>query len=199
MSRLATPRKKPHAYPLQPIILPMFFIAVVSILALWNLKPAPYETIVSRFQMIDYDGRLVSEKDFLGQPLLVLFGYTHCQSVCPAQLLTVSKALQELGDDAQIRAIFVTVDPERDSLDLLHDFLSRFDPRINGLRGDQSALSEMMRSFRISATKMGQAANDYWIDHVTAIFLIDKKGQFVKIVDANRKPQAIALDLRRYL
>jgi protein SCO1/2 len=149
--------------------------------------------------MIDIDGRQVSEKDFLGHPLLAIFGYTHCQSVCPAQVLTVSKALQEMGYDAQIRAIFVTVDPEHDSASALHDFLAKFDPRIIGLRGDQAALSEMMRAFRVSAIKMGLIANDYWIDHDTAIFLMDKKGRFVKIIDGSRKPQDIASELKPYL
>src|SRR5262249_11521926 len=89
------------------------------------------------FSLTDPDGRTVTEKDFRGHPFLVFFGFTHCPDVCPTTLFEVSEVMKALGPDAdRVRALFITVDPERDTPKSLKDYLSSFDPHLSGLTGD---------------------------------------------------------------
>lgn len=175
-------------------------LAFAALVVFTSLKPPPPPStaIGGPFQLVAQNGQTVTEKDFLGRPFLVFFGYTHCPDVCHATLFEISEILGALGPDAKIGALFVTVDPERDSPEVIKDYLSNFDPRIVGVSGDRAAVDPVLREYRIYSKKASEGA-DYAVDHTTIVYLMDKNGRFVSSFNVGRKPADAARDLQRYL
>ena len=101
-------------------------------------------TIGGPFRLETGGGRIVTEADFKGEPYLVFFGYTHCPDVCPTTLFQISEVLRALGPEAKIKALFITVDPERDTPELMQSYAESFDPRIIGLSGDRAAMGRLV-------------------------------------------------------
>jgi len=151
------------------------------------------------FRLIDQDGRAVSERDFAGEPYLVFFGFTHCPDVCPTTLMELSDVLDKLGGDARIGALFITVDPERDTPAELKEYLSSFNPRFKGLTGDSAAIAQVAKSYRVYLKKVPLDNGDYTMDHTALVYLMDKNGKFVAPFNLKRRPEDAAADLRRYL
>ncbi len=151
------------------------------------------------FRLIDQDGRAVSERDFAGEPYLVFFGFTHCPDVCPTTLMELSDVLDKLGGDARIGALFITVDPERDTPAELKEYLSSFNPRFKGLTGDPAAIAQVAKSYRVYLKKVPLDNGDYTMDHTALVYLMDKNGKFVAPFNLKRRPEDAAADLRRYL
>ena len=107
------------------------------------------------FKLIDQDGRALSDADLKGHPFLVFFGFTHCPDVCPTTLFEVSEVLRALGPDAdRTRALFITVDPERDTAPLMKDYLSSFDRHVVGLTGDPVAIAAVAKAYRVYYKKV---------------------------------------------
>jgi protein SCO1/2 len=151
------------------------------------------------FQLVDQDGRPVSDQDLKGHPFLVFFGFTHCPDVCPTTLFEVSEVLRALGPDAdKVNALFVTVDPERDTPDKLKDYLASFDPHLRGLTGQSPAIDGIAKAYRVYVKKVPQE-NGYTMDHTAIVYLMDKDGRFVAPFSLKRRPADAAADLRRYL
>jgi protein SCO1 len=151
------------------------------------------------FTMISQDGRLVTNADLAGRPYLVFFGYTHCPDFCPTALFDISAVFKELGPDKKVAALFVTVDPERDTPDVLKTYLENFDSRIIGLTGDPSRTEAIAKSFRVYAKKVpGEKSGDYTVDHTGAVYLMDKRGKFVSAFNLQRPPQQAARELEAY-
>jgi protein SCO1 len=152
------------------------------------------------FKLIDQDGKPISDQDFKGRPLLVFFGYTHCPDICPTTLFELSEVLRVLGKDAdQINALFITVDPERDTAPVMKEYLSSFDPHLRGATGDQKAIDAVEKDYRVYAKKVPTKDGDYSMDHTALVYLMDKQGRFVAPFKLDRKPEQAAADLRRYL
>jgi protein SCO1 len=102
------------------------------------------------FKLTDQNGQALSEQDLKGRPFLVFFGFTHCPDVCPTTLFEVSEILRSLGHDAdRTRALFITVDPERDTPPVMKDYLSSFDPHLAGLTGDPAAIAAVAKAYRV--------------------------------------------------
>ena len=160
--------------------------------------PAP-SAIGGPFRLTAHDGRTVTDKDFLGAPALVFFGFTRCPDVCPTALAEVSAIFEKLGEDKKVAALFVTVDPERDTPALQKDFLASFDKRIVGLSGDLDELQKMQKAYRVYAKKVPLKDGDYTMDHTAIVYLLDKKGRFVNAFNISRPPEEAAKDLARYL
>jgi protein SCO1/2 len=151
------------------------------------------------FELVNQDGRTVSAQDLKGRPFLVFFGFTHCPDVCPTTLFEVSEVLRALGPDAdKVNALFVTVDPERDTPDKLKDYLSSFDSHLTGLTGSSEAIAAMTKSYRVYVKKVPQA-DGYTMDHTAIVYLMDKEGRFVAPFSLKRRPADAAADLRKYL
>ena len=132
--------------------------------------------------------------------MLVYFGYTHCPDVCPTTLNDMSALLNALGQSEPVAALFVTVDPERDTPAVLKDYLSSFDPRITGLTGDPAAVAAAERAYRVYAKRVpGPTAADYSMDHTALIYLMNKDGQFVNALNLEQAPEAAAAEFRRDL
>jgi len=152
------------------------------------------------FRLTDQNGRPVSDEDFRGKPFLVFFGYTHCPDVCPTTLFDVSEVLRRLGPDAdKTAALFITVDPERDTPGTLKDYLGSFDPHLRGVTGAPDAVAAVAKEYRVYYKKVPTENGDYSMDHTAIVYLMDKNGHFVAPFSLRRTPEASADDLRRYL
>lgn len=151
------------------------------------------------FHLEDQNGRPVSDADMKGRPFLVFFGFTHCPDICPTTLFEMSQIMHALGPDADhTGALFITVDPERDSPAVMKDYLSNFDPHLRGLTGDQASINAAIKAYRVYAKKVPLENGDYTMDHTAVVYLMDKDGHFVAPFNVNRTPEAEAADLRRY-
>ena len=152
------------------------------------------------FSLTDQNGRAVTDKDLRGRPFLVFFGFTHCPDVCPTALFEISEVLGKLGPDAQrVSALFVTVDPERDTPAQMKDYLSSFDPHLLGLTGDPAAIAAVAKEYRVYVKKVPLDHGDYTMDHTALVYLMDKDGRFVAPFNLKRSTEDAAADLRRYL
>jgi len=153
------------------------------------------------FTLTDQNGKTVTAADFKGKPFLVFFGYTHCPDVCPTTLFDISEVMRALGSDAdRAGALFVSVDPERDTAAVLKDYLSSFDPHLRGATGNQGELDKIEKEYRVYAKKVPTGKDgDYSMDHSAIVYLMDKNGRFVAPFRLDRKPQDSAAELRKYL
>jgi protein SCO1/2 len=151
------------------------------------------------FTLIDQDGKTITDADFKGRPLLVFFGYTHCPDVCPTTLFELSEVMRALGSDAdKARALFISVDPERDTPAVMKDYLASFDPHLRGATGDLAQVTVAEKAYRVYAKKVPTTNGDYSMDHTALVYLMDKQGQFVAPFNLKRSPADAAADLRRY-
>jgi protein SCO1 len=151
------------------------------------------------FHLVDQNGKPFSNQDMIGRPYLVFFGYTHCPDVCPTTLAELSAMIRKLGPDAgRVGALFITVDPERDTAAVLKDYLANFDPHLRGLTGGRSAIDVAMKDYRVYAEKVPLEHGDYSMDHTAIVYLMDKDGHFVAPFNMQRTADAEAAQLRRY-
>ncbi len=160
----------------------------------------PAAAIGGPFHLIDENGRPFSDQDLKGKPFLVFFGFTHCAEVCPTALFEMSEVIRSLGRDAdRVAALLITVDPERDTPDMLKDYLSSFDPHLRGLTGDAAAIAAVAKAYRVYYKKIPLDGGDYTMDHTAVVYLMDKEGRFVAPFNLKRTAEAAAADLRKYL
>jgi protein SCO1 len=151
------------------------------------------------FRLTDQSGKTITDQDLKGRPFLVFFGFTHCPEICPTALFDISEILSRLGPDAEkVNALFITVDPERDTPAALKDYLSSFNPRLIGVGGDAQALAAVAKAYRVYYKKVPLKDGDYTMDHTAIVYLMDKNGQFVAPFSLKRRPEDAAADLRRY-
>jgi protein SCO1/2 len=152
------------------------------------------------FELVDQNGRTVTERDLKGRPFLVFFGFTRCPDICPTTLFEVSEIMRALGKDAErVGALFITVDPERDTPAALKDYLSSFDPHLAGLTGEPAAVAAVAKAYRVYFKKVPLDQGGYTMDHTAIVYLMDKEGRFVAPFSLKRTTEAAAADLRRYL
>ena len=152
------------------------------------------------FELVDQNGRTVTERDLKGRPFLVFFGFTRCPDICPTTLFEVSEIMRALGKDAErVGALFITVDPERDTPAALKDYLSSFEPHHAGLTGETAAVAAVAKAYRVYFKKVPLDQGGYTMDHTAIVYLMDKDGRFVSPFNLKRTTEAATADLRRYL
>ncbi|MFO1183221.1 MAG: SCO family protein [Bauldia sp.] len=147
------------------------------------------------FELVDQTGKPVSEADILGKPTMIFFGYTSCPNVCPTTLSDMTVWLKELGASAaKLNAVFVSVDPKRDTVKAMADYLSAFDPRIRGFTGTPEQIAHVIKTYRVFAKEVpGENGGPYLVDHTAAVYLMDAKDQFVGVIDyPETKANAVA-------
>ena len=179
-------------------------LVVGLVLMLWAFgglrNVAAPAAIGGPFQLTDQSGQTVTEKNLLGRPTLIFFGFTHCPDVCPTSLFEISEVLKAMGKDAdRVNAYFVSVDPERDTTAAMKDYLSSFDPHLQGLTGDPEAMAKVLSAYRVYSKKVPLKDGDYTMDHTALIYLMDRDGHFVSPFNLKRTPEEAANDLKRYL
>jgi protein SCO1/2 len=150
------------------------------------------------FQLQTAGGKTLTDADLKGHPFLVYFGYTHCPDVCPTTLAQISDVLGKMPDKP-IRALFVTVDPERDTPAMMADYVSSFDPRIVGLSGTPQEIAQVEKAYRVYARKAPTKDGDYSMDHSSIVYLMDARGGFIEAFNLDRMPEASAKELEGYL
>ncbi len=187
----------------------LLIAAILSGGLLWslgNLRQEPGPIVVTTgeadiggpFSLIDQDGVRRSDEDFRGRHMLVFFGFTFCPDICPATLAILSAALDDIGPLAdEIVPILITVDPERDTPEILKPYLSAFGSEFVGLTGTKEEIDNAVSVYRAFYQIVGGEGDDYLVDHSTIIYLMDGEGKFVTNYDLNMGPDAIATDLRQ--
>lgn len=141
------------------------------------------------FSLMDVDGRTVTDRDLLGKPTLIYFGFTYCPEICPTTLTDIGQWLEKLGPEAaRLNVVFITVDPQRDTAPQLKRYLSNFDPRIRGLTGSPEAIAATAKAYRIYYSKVPLEGGEYTVDHSTAVYLFDRRGEFVGPIGYGSSP-----------
>jgi len=199
-SRDASSRTWRLAVPIAAFLLGLCILGAALVLTLSPSAQTPASAVGGAFSLIDQTGKPVTEKDVAGRPYLVFFGFTHCPDVCPTTLFQLSEVLKALGDQGRdLRTLFVTVDPERDTPASLKEYLSSFDPRITGLTGSQEAVDAAVRTFRAFARKVPTKDGDYTMEHSAYVYLMDGKHRLIGTVNLSRPPEEAAKDLVKRL
>ncbi|WP_027575156.1 SCO family protein [Bradyrhizobium sp. WSM1743] len=191
----------------RPLVIATAFAAslIVGLLIMfWAMggvsKVAQPAAIGGPFQLTDQNGKAVTDKSLKGKPTLIFFGYTHCPDVCPTSLFEISEVLRAMGKDAdRVNAVFISVDPERDTPAAMKDYLSSFDPHLEGLSGDPAETAKVITSYRVYAKKVPTKDGDYTMDHTALVYLMDREGRFVSPFNLKRTPEEAAAELKRYL
>lgn len=156
-------------------------------------------TVGGPFRMVDEDGKPVTEQDLKGKPHVVFFGFTHCPDVCPTALFDLTQAFNAMGADAaKVGGVFVTVDPARDTPEVMKGYLSSFSPLIRGFTGSEEQVAEMVKAYRVFRKKVPLDSGDYTMDHTAVVYLMDRNGAFVAPLNMKRPPEEIAAEIRRY-
>lgn len=135
------------------------------------------------FKLVDQDDQPITEAAFRGHPTALFFGFTHCPEICPTTLYELSSWFEQLGEDGEnIKAYFITVDPERDTPEVLGGYISNVTDRVRGITGDPEAVREMARGFNIYFKRVELDDGDYTMDHTASILLLDSDGRFRKTI-----------------
>lgn len=151
--------------------------------------------------LTDHNGKLRSMSDFKGKVVVLFFGFTHCPDVCPTTMSDLKQTMKLLGDKSdQVQVLFVTVDPERDTQEVLAKFVPSFDARFIGLRGSLQETAETLGNFKIFYSKVpGKNKADYSIDHSAGMYVFDKDGKVRLYMGYGQKPTEIASDITKLL
>jgi len=180
----------------------VFSFVVVLLINGPTSSPSVQQTanIGGPFRLTDQNGKTFTDQDLKGRPFLVFFGFTHCPEVCPTTLFEGSEILRKLGPDAdRVGALFVTVDPERDTVPVLKDYLSSFDPHLAALTGELADITAVAKAYRAYFKKVPLEGSDYTMDHTAIVYLMDKQGRFVSPFSIKRAADVSVADLRKQL
>lgn len=153
------------------------------------------------FALPDHHGKLRTLADFKGKAVVVFFGYTQCPDVCPTTLAEMAAVMQQLGPLAdRVQVLFVSVDPERDSPELLAKYVPAFDSRFLGLVGDKAATEKVAKEFKVFYQKVpGKAPGSYTMDHTAGSYVFDPQGRLRLFVRHGQGAEPIAHDLKLLL
>lgn len=154
------------------------------------------------FSLLDHRGERVSEADFAGRLKLVYFGYTYCPDVCPTGLATIAAAYDQLSEAEQARVVplFITVDPERDTVEAMADYVDLFHPDLVGLTGSTSEIEAAAKTFRVYYRKAeSESASAYLVDHSAFAYLMDGDNRYLAHFGHDATPEEIALAVRSHL
>jgi protein SCO1/2 len=182
----------------------LLLAATIVVVTLWRgLLSEAVPTVGGPFALTDQFGKLRTDADFRGQYMLVFFGFTNCPDICPIELQTISDALDQLDakQSAKVTPIFISVDPARDTPDVLRAYVANFHPRLVALTGSAEAIGAVAKSYRVYYAKAtgANAPNDpaaYILDHFAVVYLMGPKGEYVAHFTPGTTAQAMAEDLR---
>lgn len=164
------------------------------------------DVVTGEFSLIDHHGSAVTDEDYRGSWLLIFFGYTYCPDVCPTSLGVVSLVMDELGKDAaKVQPLFITVDPERDTPEVMADYVAAFHPRIIGLTGSLEQIKAAAHSHRAYYAKApveegGEITPDeYGMDHSAYLYLMDAQGVYAHVFSPTDTSDDIAAGIRKFM
>ena len=172
------------------------------------------------FTLVDHTGKTVSDTVFRGRLMLVFFGYTFCPDVCPTNIQAISNAMDLLGEQADmVQPLFVTIDPERDTKEVMADYVGNFHPRLVGLTGTSDQIAAAAKAYRIYYSKYhpppaslsgeqdagdnkageDEEESDYLMNHSSATYLMGRDGKFISHFGHGTDSEAIAERIRKHL
>ncbi len=153
------------------------------------------------FALPDYNGKMRTLADFKGKAVVVFFGYTQCPDVCPTTMAEMAAVMQQLGSLAdKVQVLFITLDPERDTPELLAKYVPSFDPRFLGLVGDKAATDKVAKEFKVFYQKVpGKEPGSYTLDHTAGSYVFDPQGRLRLFVRHGQGAEPIAHDLKLLL
>ncbi len=150
------------------------------------------------FTLVDQKGAPITEAAFRGHPSVVFFGFTHCPEVCPTTLVDMTVWLKTLGDEGKnLHAYFISVDPERDTPEIMNTYVSNFSDRIVGITGEPDKVHAMTKAFGIYWKKVDTGDGDYTMDHTASVLLLDAKGGFAGTIAYGESPDNAIAKLKR--
>jgi protein SCO1/2 len=175
------------------------FLAILTFTNQRAGAPAP-SALGGAFQLTDQDGRRVDQSILNGRTNLMFFGFTHCPDVCPTKLFEMAQVMQRLtpAQRERVQVLFVSVDPERDTPELMKTYLSSFEGPFRGLTGTPDEIAQMARIWRAYYRRVPLEGGAYTMDHSAAVYLIDGQGRFVSTFDTT-DPERAAQTLRQRL
>lgn len=151
------------------------------------------------FTLVDHTGRTVTDRDFLGKPMAVFFGFTHCPEVCPTTLLQIANLTKQIGAAAdRLQILLITVDPERDTPEQLALYLQSFDPRVVGLTGSREQVDAVLDAYKAYAKKV-PTDNGYTMDHSASVYLMKADGRFRTMIDYHEEEASALAKIRMVL
>lgn len=152
------------------------------------------------FRLTTQQGHMLSNVDLKGRPFAVFFGFTHCPEICPTTLWELSETLKQLGPAADdLNVVFVSLDPTRDTPEMLKTYLQSFDPHIIGLTGPQGEIEALAKAFKVYWRKVPTAGGDYTLDHTAIVYLMDRKGIFAGTLAYQEQADVRIAKLKRLL
>ena len=149
------------------------------------------------FSLVDHMGKHRTLIDFRGKAVFVFFGYTHCPDVCPTTMAEMAEVMKRLGASAdKLQVLFITLDPERDTQEVLAQYVPAFDPRFIGLRGTQKEIDEVANEFKVFHQKvLGKTNDSYTVDHTSGAYVFDPQGRIRLFVRSDQGVEPITHDL----
>jgi protein SCO1/2 len=154
------------------------------------------------FSLTGTDGKSVTDADFRGRYMLVFFGFTHCPDICPAELQVIAQALDKLGDRGkQVVPVFITLDPKRDTPQVMGEYVKSFGPNFVGLTGSPEAIAAAAKAYRVAYAKIEskESAADYSVDHSALAYLMDPEGRYVTHFSYGTNAEQMAEKLSKIL
>jgi cytochrome oxidase Cu insertion factor (SCO1/SenC/PrrC family) len=179
------------------------YAAVLALaLVLAAAQPARAADIGGPFSLTDHHGNRVTQDSYAGKYLLVFFGYTYCPDVCPTELLVMGQALDELGDDAaRVQGLFITVDPERDSVEKLAEYVPHFHPDLVGLTGTVEEVAAAGRAYRVYFRKEPAAEGEdgYLMAHSSIVYLMSPENEYLAHFVLGQSAEVVAERIEEFL
>lgn len=151
------------------------------------------------FELVMHDGTTVTNETFNGELMLIYFGFTYCPDVCPTELQIMSAALDQLGNDAEeVRPILISIDPERDTVEAMAQYVSNFHPRMTGLTGTPEQIAGAAKAYRVYYERVTDPSSNaaYTMDHSSIVYLMGKDGGFITHFGPGTRPEKMAETIR---
>jgi protein SCO1/2 len=193
-------RRPPFIYGIIGLVLVVVILGTGAFV--WLSQGGTASLVGGAFTLEDGTGKQVTDRDFRGKYMLVYFGYTFCPDVCPTTLNEVADALDHLGSKAdQLQPIFITVDPKRDTPDVIRQYVTAFTPRLIGLTGSDEQIAKVAQEYRVyyAEHRNGPGPNDYTMDHSSVLYLMGPDGRFIAPIRADEDGSQMAADLNRLM
>ena len=161
----------------------------------------PLVEVGGAFNLVDQSGKSVTEKDYRGKFLLVVFGYTYCPDICPIELQNVAITLDKLGKKSNaVHPLFITIDPERDTAEFLSEYVAHFHPQLIGLTGTPEQIEQAANLYRVFYNKVDDPqATEYLMDHSSFVYLMGRDGEFLRMFKSGTNPSLMAEAISAYL
>lgn len=150
------------------------------------------------FTLVDHNGDPITQEAFAGRPTMVFFGFTHCPEVCPTTLYEMAGWFEALGDEGRdLQAFFISVDPERDTPEIMKNYAEAMTDRVTGITGDPDEIAKVIAAWHVYAAKIPTDDGDYTMDHTASVFLIDEHGAFKGTIAYGENPETAIAKLKR--